>query len=243
MQSCLASAERVFALLDAPEIPRRTEQAGEQAGRAGRLGPPGNARCRRPPAAAWCSTPPTSATTGVRPLVQDLSFTAEPGQTVAIVGHTGAGKTTMVNLLMRFYELDSGRITSTAWTSRGAAATSCVPLIGMVLQDAWVFTGSIRENIEYGRPGASDADIFAAAEATPRGPLRARPPGRLRHHVGQRRRLPQPGAAAADHHREGAARRPQHPGPGRGDKFRGHAARKCRSGRRCSGCGRAGPAS
>jgi ATP-binding cassette subfamily B protein len=100
------------------------------------------------------------------PVVRDLSFTAEPGQTVAIVGHTGAGKTTMVNLLMRFYELDSGRITIDGVDIAGRGRDELRSMIGMVLQDAWVFTGSIRENIEYGRPGASDADILAAAEAT-----------------------------------------------------------------------------
>ena len=183
IQSCMASAERVFALLDAPEIPR--DGAGQDpAGRAG----PGQHRAdppeADPPGAGPAEGAPTDGVTvgatGGRvvfdavtfgysrdvPVVEELSFTAEPGQTVAIVGHTGAGKTTMVNLLMRFYELDSGRITIDGEDITGRSRDELRSLIGMVLQDAWVFSGSIRENIEYGRPGASEADILEAAEAT-----------------------------------------------------------------------------
>ena len=165
MQSCLASAERVFALLDAAEIPRDgTEQAGvdECVPEAAGADPEG-------PAVAGGRVVFDAVTFGYNsglPVVRELSFTAEPGQTVAIVGHTGAGKTTMVNLLMRFYELDSGRITIDGVDIAERGRDELRSMIGMVLQDAWVFTGSIRENIEYGRPGASDADILAAAEAT-----------------------------------------------------------------------------
>ncbi|WP_436057633.1 ABC transporter ATP-binding protein [Arthrobacter sp. LjRoot78] len=169
IQSCVASAERVFALLDAPEIPR--DGTGEDTAEAD------------PPDAGPAEAGPDGVTGGVTagrvvfdavtfgysrdvPVVKELSFTAEPGQTVAIVGHTGAGKTTMVNLLMRFYDLDSGRITIDGVDITGRSRDELRSLIGMVLQDAWVFTGSIRENIEYGRPGASEADILEAAEAT-----------------------------------------------------------------------------
>jgi ATP-binding cassette subfamily B protein len=173
IQSCMASAERVFALLDAPEIPR--DGAGQDpAGRAG------SGQHRADPAEGAPTDGVTVGATGGRvvfdavtfgysrdvPVVEELSFTAEPGQTVAIVGHTGAGKTTMVNLLMRFYELDSGRITIDGEDITGRSRDELRSLIGMVLQDAWVFSGSIRENIEYGRPGASEADILEAAEAT-----------------------------------------------------------------------------
>ncbi|WP_354241385.1 ABC transporter ATP-binding protein [Arthrobacter sp. UYEF20] len=170
MQSCLASAERVFALLDAPEIsPDQAAGAGDPPAGAG-----------KPPAGG--TTPAGGTAPGAEgriafehvtfsyspgsPVVQDLSFAVEPGQTVAIVGPTGAGKTTVVNLLMRFYELDSGRITVDGTDIAEMPRDQLRSAIGTVLQDAWLFTGSIRENIEYGRPGASEDDVVAAAQAS-----------------------------------------------------------------------------
>jgi ATP-binding cassette subfamily B protein len=100
-----------------------------------------------------------------RPLIEDLSLTAEPGQTVAIVGPTGAGKTTLVNLLMRFYELDAGRITVDGIDITDVRRNDLRSRIGMVLQDTWLFRGTIRENIAYGRPGADEEAILAAARA------------------------------------------------------------------------------
>jgi ATP-binding cassette subfamily B protein len=100
-----------------------------------------------------------------RPLIEDLSLTALPGQTVAIVGPTGAGKTTLVNLLMRFYELDGGRITIDGIDIAKVSRRDLRSQIGMVLQDTWLFHGTIRENIAYGRPGASEAEITEAARA------------------------------------------------------------------------------
>jgi ATP-binding cassette, subfamily B, multidrug efflux pump len=164
LQSCLASADRVFALLDAPEITP---------------GPP--AAPSREPAPPPAPTPGagTLKATGRiafeqvgfgyhpgQPAVQDLSFSVEPGQTVAIVGHTGAGKTTVVNLLMRFYEPDSGRITLDGTDIAVLPRDQLRSAVGTVLQDAWLFTGTIRENIEYGRPGASEAEFLAAAQAS-----------------------------------------------------------------------------
>ncbi|MET4094313.1 ABC transporter ATP-binding protein [Arthrobacter sp. UYCu712] len=178
MQSCLASAERVFALLDAPEI---SAEQPDTAGALATAGDPANtgptANGRRPG-----KQPPGGTTTAAEgrisfehvsfgyspgvPVIHDLSFAVEPGQTVAIVGHTGAGKTTVVNLLMRFYELDSGRITVDGADIAQMPRDELRSGLGTVLQDVWLFTGSIRENIEYGRPGAGDAEIAAAAQAS-----------------------------------------------------------------------------
>ena len=94
-----------------------------------------------------------------------MSIDVQPGQMVAIVGHTGAGKTTLVNLLMRFYEIDGGRITVDGVDTRELTRDDLRRTFGMVLQDAWLFKGTIRDNISYGRDGASEAEIVAAAQA------------------------------------------------------------------------------
>ena len=99
------------------------------------------------------------------PLIEDLTITVAPGETVAIVGPTGAGKTTLVNLLLRFYEIDSGAILVDGVNTREMSREGLRRLFGMVLQDAWLFSGTIRENIAYGREQASEADIVAAAVA------------------------------------------------------------------------------
>lgn len=149
LQSGVASAERVFELLDADEqVP---EAAGpEIEGASGRIE----------------FEDVSFAYDPSKPLIEDLSLVAEPGQTVAIVGPTGAGKTTLVNLIMRFYELDAGRITLDGIDITDLSRRELRDEIGMVLQDAWLFKGTIRENIAYGRPGASEEEIRAAAEAT-----------------------------------------------------------------------------
>jgi ATP-binding cassette subfamily B protein len=161
MQSCAASAERVFSLLDSEEIKERPAAAGKQS-----LSGPIEFE---------------DVTFGYvpgAPAVSGLTFSVQPGQTVAIVGHTGAGKTTVVNLLMRFYELDSGRITFGGTDIADVPLDSLRSHFGVVPQDVWLFSGTIRDNIEYGRPGASDTDILAAAEATHVAPfLRALPAG------------------------------------------------------------------
>jgi ATP-binding cassette subfamily B multidrug efflux pump len=101
-----------------------------------------------------------------QPLIDDLSLVAEPGHTIAIVGPTGAGKTTLVNLIMRFYELESGRITLDGVDIKTMRRDDLRSQIGMVLQDTWLFGGTIRDNIAYGNPSATEEQIHAAAEAT-----------------------------------------------------------------------------
>ncbi len=154
LQSGVASAERVFELLDAEE-----ERGSGAAAVAGGV-PPREAHGEVVFEDVWFSYDPE------RSLIEDLSLVVRPGETVAIVGPTGAGKTTLVNLVMRFYELDRGRITldgvDIASVPRGELRSN----IGMVLQDTWLFEGTIRDNIGYGRPGASEDQILEAARAT-----------------------------------------------------------------------------
>ncbi|MDP9696094.1 UNVERIFIED_ORG: ATP-binding cassette subfamily B protein [Arthrobacter globiformis] len=150
MQSCAASAERVFALLDEPEVPREDGVPVRQDSLRGRID----------------FEDVTFAYTPGVPAASGLSFSVLPGQTVAIVGHTGAGKTTVVNLLMRFYELDSGRITIDGTDISTVPVDSLRSNFAVVMQDVWLFSGTVRENIEYGSPGADDDRILAAAEAS-----------------------------------------------------------------------------
>lgn len=149
IQSCAASAQRVFELLDAEEISAEPEKAGPRSRLGGRI-----------------VFDHVTFGYAQEPVIRDLSFTVEPGQTVAIVGHTGAGKTTVVNLLMRFYEPGAGRITIGGTDIAAIPRDTLREGFGVVLQDAWLFAGTIRENIEYGRPGASDSEVVAAAEAS-----------------------------------------------------------------------------
>jgi ATP-binding cassette subfamily B protein len=100
------------------------------------------------------------------PLIDDLSLVAEPGQMIAIVGPTGAGKTTLVNLILRFYELDEGRITLDGLDITSMRRDQLRAQIGMVLQDTWLFGGTIRDNLIYGRPDATEPEMIRAAEAS-----------------------------------------------------------------------------
>jgi ATP-binding cassette subfamily B protein len=150
LQSGVASAERVFDLLDSPEQTPDPAVPSGPAHRSGRV------------EFEHISFRYEADT----PLIDDLSLVADPGHTVAIVGPTGAGKTTLVNLIMRFYELDGGRITLDGVDIATMRRSELRGEIGMVLQDTWLFGGTIRDNIGYGKPGASEAEIIAAAEAS-----------------------------------------------------------------------------
>jgi ATP-binding cassette subfamily B protein len=150
LQSGVASAERVFDLLDAEE------QSGDPAQPVRVPDPRGRVEFEH---ISFRYSPDT-------PLIEDLSLVAEPGHTIAIVGPTGAGKTTLVNLIMRFYELDSGRITLDGVDITAMHRDQLRGEIGMVLQDTWLFGGTIRDNIAYGDPDATEEAILAAAKAT-----------------------------------------------------------------------------
>jgi ATP-binding cassette subfamily B multidrug efflux pump len=150
LQSGVASAERVFELLDATEQSPDPSPAEVPTDSTGRLAFE-NASFRYEPGT---------------PLIDDLSLVAQPGQTIAIVGPTGAGKTTLVNLMMRFYELDGGRITLDGVDISKMTRNDLRSRMGMVLQDTWLFGGTIRDNIAYGRTDATEEEIHAAATAT-----------------------------------------------------------------------------
>ena len=149
-QSGVASAERVFELLDADE-----EVHTEASAEAAVLKPVGRVSFEH----VNFSYDPA------KPLIEDLSLVAEPGQTVAIVGPTGAGKTTLVNLLMRFYELDGGAIRLDGVDVAEISRQQLRSHIGMVLQDTWLFGGSIRDNIAYGNLNATPDQVREAARA------------------------------------------------------------------------------
>ena len=149
LQSGVASAERVFELLDA-EVEPADSTTARMDGRAEGL----------------VEFRDVSFSYIDEPLIQDLNLRVEPGQTAAIVGPTGAGKTTLVNLIMRFYDVDSGRVTLDGVDIRDCSREELRNQIGMVLQDAVLFKGTIMDNIRYGRLDATDEEVIEAAKAT-----------------------------------------------------------------------------
>ncbi len=152
LQSGIASAERVFEFLDAdeesPDLPAVLGAGPSAQG-------PGRVTLDH----VFFSYEPDE------PLIEDFTLDVAPGQTIAIVGPTGAGKTTIVNLLVRFYEIDRGRILLNGVDYRDLSRDEVRSAFGMVLQDTWMFAGSIRDNIAYGRPGATDDEVVDAARA------------------------------------------------------------------------------
>jgi ATP-binding cassette, subfamily B, multidrug efflux pump len=149
LQSTIASAERVFEVLD------EVEEEPDSPGATALAAPKGTVRFENV----------AFGYNADAPLIEDMNIDVQPGQTVAIVGPTGAGKTTMVNLLMRFYEVGGGRITIDGTDIRDLKRGELRSLFGMVLQDTWLFNGTIRDNIAYGRKGSTEEDIVAAAKA------------------------------------------------------------------------------
>ncbi|MFH5822685.1 ABC transporter ATP-binding protein [Georgenia sp. AZ-5] len=150
VQSGVASAERIFELMDAAEEAPDPEPGARPAAVRGRVELTG---------VSFRYEPDT-------PLIEDLDLVVEPGQTVAVVGPTGAGKTTLVNLILRFYEIDGGRILLDGVDTREMTRQDLRDQIGMVLQDTWLFRGTIAENIAFGRAGATEEEVRAAARAT-----------------------------------------------------------------------------
>ena len=159
LQNALACADRVFELLGAetesPDAPAELEA------------PTGRIELSN---VAFSYDPE-------RPLIRDLCLHAEPGRRIAIVGPTGCGKTTLINLLMRFYDVDGGMISVDGHDIRSITRHSLRRSFGMVLQDTWLKSGTVRENIAFGKPDATDEEILSAAEAA--------------HCLGFIRRLPQ----------------------------------------------------
>jgi ATP-binding cassette subfamily B multidrug efflux pump len=152
LQSGLASAERVFEFLDAEEEVADGGRVSEEV-----LRPTSSGRVKLEHVCFRYEPD--------EPLIEDFNLDVAPGQTVAIVGPTGAGKTTMVNLLVRFYEIASGHIILDGTDYRDLTRDEVRSTFGMVLQDTWLFAGTIRDNIGYGKPGATNEEIIAAAEA------------------------------------------------------------------------------
>src|SRR5262245_59850143 len=149
IQLTIVSAERVFELLDEPE---ETPDAA-------------SATTIASPRGAVQFDAVSFRYKEDVPLIEDLSLDITPGQMIAVVGPTGAGKTTLVNLLMRFYDVDEGAIRVDGVDIRHLTRGGLRRMFGMVLQDTWLFSGSIRENIAYGRERASEAEIVRAAKA------------------------------------------------------------------------------
>ncbi len=149
LQTAFASAQRVFAVLDEPVETPDAPDAIVASGCKGQVDINGVDFSYDP----------------ARPLIENMNLKVRPGQRVAIVGPTGCGKTTLINLLMRFYDVNAGEISIDGTPIRSMTRNSMRSLLGMVLQESWLFSGTVRENIAYGKPDATDEEILAAAKA------------------------------------------------------------------------------
>ena len=147
-------------------------------------------------------------------VLRGVDLRAEPGQTVAIVGPTGAGKTTIINLIPRFYDVLQGAVRIDGIDVRDVTAASLRRQIGVVLQDSFLFSDTIMENIRFGRPEANDEDVKAAARLAHADSFIERLPEGYAHAAGRAWRRPQPGTATAAGHRPRRIGRPSHPDPG-----------------------------
>lgn len=149
LQTALASAKRVFAVMDEPAEAPDDPDAAHPSHAEGRVE----------------IDHVSFSYHKEHPLIQDFNLKVQPGQRIALVGPTGCGKTTMINLLMRFYDTDEGEIRVDGVPSQKIARDALRSLYGMVLQDTWMFKGSVRDNIAYGKPDATDEEVVAAAKA------------------------------------------------------------------------------
>lgn len=149
LQTALASAKRVFAVMDEPAETPDDPDAAHPSRAEGRVE----------------IDHVSFSYHKEHPLIQDFNLKVQPGQRIALVGPTGCGKTTMINLLMRFYDTDEGEIRVDGVPSQKIARDALRSLYGMVLQDTWMFKGSVRDNIAYGKPDATDEEVVAAAKA------------------------------------------------------------------------------
>ena len=149
LQNALACAARIFELLEEAEQP--SDEGAEELGRAD-----GNVALEN----VYFSYTPGQK------LIEDFSLTVSPGQRVAIVGPTGCGKTTLINLLMRFYDVNAGAVRVEGRDVREITRHSLRSNYGMVLQETWLKSGTVRDNIRMGRPDASDEEVYAAAKAS-----------------------------------------------------------------------------
>ena len=163
-----------------------------------------------------------------KPLIEDLNLSVKPGQRIAIVGPTGCGKTTLINLLMRFYDVDEGSIRMDAKDIRHLTRKSLRSAYGMVLQDTWLKSGTIRENILMGKPDATEERDDPGGKRSPCGQLYPQASGRVRYGDSGRRRKPVPGAEAAAVHQQGHALSASGADPGRGYLFDRHTRTEIR---------------